>query len=69
MAQDWNNWDGTNHKWQDTNLPWKNTSLPWNNTSLPWKTNAVAVVGDAPVMEFDTDANSQLLALFADDPF
>ena len=69
MAQNWNDWNGTVLSWQNTSLPWKNTALSWNATNLPWKTNAVAVVGDAPEMVFDDDANSQLLALLADDPF
>lgn len=67
MAQSWNQWDGTNLKWQDPNLPWKNPSLPWNNASLSWKSNPTPpVVGGAPVMRFNSAANSQLLAVLDD---
>lgn len=45
MAQDWNYWDGTNHKWKDPALPWNNTALSWNNTSLPWKQNDGVIPG------------------------
>jgi hypothetical protein len=70
MAQSWNQWNGTTLPWQNTSLPWKNTALSWNATNLPWKTNPTPpALGDGPVMDFSDEANSQLIALLADDPF